>query len=360
MANALKVLIIGCGRMGASHAKAYQSIGDFKVAGLFNRHLARAEALNQELGGGIATFDDFARAMAATKPDVVCVCTTPGTHEEYAIAALKAGAHVFLEKPMATTVEGARRVVAAAKQARRKLVIGYGLRHHPSWIKFIEIARTMGKPLVMRMNLNQQVEADNWVVAKGLLESLSPIVDCGVHYVDVMCQMTGARPIRVSAIGTRLSDEIAKDMYNYGQLQVTFDDGSVGWYEAGWGPMISETAFFVKDVMGPKGCVSIVAASASAASKSGDIESHCKTESLKVHYADLGPDSRFTRPDEMVDLSDEPNHGEICRREQLYLLKTIREDLDLSQHMEDGINSLRIVLAADQSVRTGKTIELAG
>ena len=40
---------------------------------------------------------------------------------------------------------------------------------------------------------------------------------------------------------------------------MTFDDGSVGWYEAGWGPMMSETAFFVKDVVGPKGCVSIVA-----------------------------------------------------------------------------------------------------
>ena len=47
-------------------------------------------------------------------------------------------------------------------------------------------------------------------------------------------------------------------MYNYGHLQVTFDDGSVGWYEAGWGPMMSEVAFFVKDVIGPKGCVSIV------------------------------------------------------------------------------------------------------
>ena len=90
------------------------------------------------------------------------------------------------------------------------------------------------------------------------MKSMSPIVDCGVHYVDVMCQMTGARPVRVSAVGARLTDELKPGMYNYGQLQVTFDDGSVGWYEAGWGPMMSEVAFFVKDVIGPKGCVSIV------------------------------------------------------------------------------------------------------
>ena len=60
----------------------------------------------------------------------------------------------------------------------------------------------------------------------------------------------------VHAVGARLTDDLPEGMYNYGHLQVTFDDGSVGWYEAGWGPMMSETAFFVKDVIGPKGIVS--------------------------------------------------------------------------------------------------------
>ena len=72
-----------------------------------------------------------------------------------------------------------------------------------------------------------------------------------------MLQTTGAKPTRVHALGARLTDEIAPAMYNYGCLQVAFDDGSVGWYEAGWGPMMSETAFFIKDMIGPKGAVSI-------------------------------------------------------------------------------------------------------
>jgi predicted dehydrogenase len=130
---------------------------------------------------------------------------------------------------------------AAGTKLRRKLVVGYILRVHPSWKKFIEIARTLGKPLVMRMNLNQQSRGQDWLTHKSLMDSMSPIVDCGVHYVDVMCQMTRAKPVRVSAIGARLSDELKPGMYNYGQLQVTFDDGSVGWYEAGWGPMMSES-----------------------------------------------------------------------------------------------------------------------
>ncbi len=132
------------------------------------------------------------------------------------------------------------------------------------------------------------------------MDTVSPIVDCGVHYVDVMCAMVGGglRPVRVSGIGARLTEDLrqpdmyarprdrfglhflrkqssisSKDLeihaplrrcwlyskrlhtnddcmhrgrYNYGQLQVTFEDGSVGWYECGWGPMMSETAFFGK------------------------------------------------------------------------------------------------------------------
>ena len=46
------------------------------------------------------------------------------------------------------------------------------------------------------------------------MKSMSPIVDCGVHYVDVMCQMTGARPVRVSAVGARLTEELMPGMFN--------------------------------------------------------------------------------------------------------------------------------------------------
>jgi len=147
-------------------------------------------------------------------------------------------------------------------------------------------------------------------------------------------------------------------MYNYGQLQVVFADGSVGWYEAGWGPMMSETAFFVKDVVGPKGCVSIVAKQAAGEKKSSDIDSHTKTESLLLHHAALRADGAFEQADEIIDLADEPDHQELCAREQRYFRRAIAEDLDLSDHMADAVNSLRIVLAADESVRTGKTIEL--
>ena len=104
-------------------------------------------------------------------------------------------------------------------------MIGYILRHHPSWTRFIEIARTLGTPLVFRMNLNQQSSGAQWETHKRLLDSMSPIVDCGVHYVDIWCQITARDPCAVHAVGARLTDDLPAGMYNYGHLQVTFDDG---------------------------------------------------------------------------------------------------------------------------------------
>ncbi|GAB3500045.1 Gfo/Idh/MocA family oxidoreductase [Spirosoma knui] len=343
--------------MGASHAQAYQLLDGFQICGIVSTGKSK-EVLNEKLGGGYPLFSDYATALAETKPDAVCISTYPDTHEAFAIMAFEQGCHVFIEKPVADTVEGAKRVLEAANKAGKKLVVGYILRHHPSWEKFVEVAQSLGKPLVMRMNLNQQSHGTMWTVHRNLMKSLSPIVDCGVHYIDVMCQMTRSKPLQVNAIGARLTNDIPADNYNYGQLQIRFEDGSVGWYEAGWGPMMSETAFFVKDVIGPDGCVSIVAKNAGAAGKSDNVDSHTKTESLRVHRAKLNPDDQFAEADTWIDMQDEPDHQELCNREQRYFLKAIQEDIDLTDHMQDAVNSLQIAFACDESVRTGQPVML--
>lgn len=354
----IRVLVIGCGNMGASHALAYHKLDQFEICGLVSRGDSKNK-LNEKLGGDYPVFDDFYKALADTLPDAVCISTYPDTHEDFALAALEAGCHLFVEKPLASTVAGTERIIAAAQKANKKVVVGYILRHHPSWERFIKEAQKLGKPLVMRMNLNQQSQGFMWDVHKNLMQSLSPIVDCGVHYIDVMCQMTRSKPISVAAIGVRLTDEIPQDNYNYGQLQIRFEDGSAGWYEAGWGPMVSDNAFFIKDVFGPKGAVSIVAKEASATGKSDDVNAHTKTESIKIHYAAINHANNFTHADEWIDLSDEPDHDELCKREQIYFYRSITENIDLSNHLSDALNSLKIAFACDESVRTGNTIHLA-
>jgi predicted dehydrogenase len=221
----VRVLVVGVGNMGLSHARAYAAIDGFEIAGLCSRGIDQRADITGEFPG-VALFSDYAEALKVAKPDAVSINTWPDTHGEYAKMALNAGCHLFIEKPLAATVKEAADIAALAKAKGLKIVIGYILRVHPSWVKFVEIGRTLGKPLVMRMNLNQQSSGVQWEVHKQLMNSISPIVDCGVHYVDVMCQVTGAKPKSVHAIGVRLTDEVKPGMYNYGQLQVVFDDGS--------------------------------------------------------------------------------------------------------------------------------------
>lgn len=350
-ANPIRVLVAGLGNMGRSHALAYHENPGFEIAGLVNRsQVELPEALS-----GYGILPSFPEALLELRPELCSINTYSDSHAAYAVTAMEAGCHVFVEKPLATTVADAERVVACARANGRKLIVGYILRHHPSWMRLIAEARKLGPPYVFRMNLNQQSSGQTWATHKSLMQTTAPIVDCGVHYIDVMCQITDAKPVEVRGMGLRLSDEVAADMYNYGHLQVIFEDGSVGWYEAGWGPMISETAFFVKDVISPNGSVSIVM---DQAAKSDDIDVHTKTAVIRLHSAATGPDGRFVKPDEDLEMEGEPGHQDLCDREQAFVLKAIRENINLDRHMDDAVQSLRICLAADESVRTGMPVKL--
>ncbi|MEI4472252.1 Gfo/Idh/MocA family protein [Frigidibacter sp. MR17.24] len=347
----LTVMVVGLGQMGQSHALAYHAHPGFEIVGLVNRSA-------RDLPGALAGYPlhhDFAAALAALKPDVVSIATHTDTHAEMAIAAIEAGAHVFVEKPLAATVAEAERVTAAATAHGRKLVVGYILRHHPSWMRLISEARDLGGPYVFRMNLNQQSSGPAWKIHQEILKTTSPIVDCGVHYVDVMCQITDGRPVEVRGMGLALAPGLKDGMYNYGQFQVLFDDGSIGWYEAGWGPMISETAYFVKDVISPGGSVSIVMEDKAG---SADINAHTQTSRLRVHHAETGADGALARADDWLDMEGEPDHQGLCDREQDYLYRAIVEDRDLTRHMADAVASLGICLAADESIRTGRPVTL--
>ena len=357
MKRVYKVLVVGVGNMGSAHARAYSKIDQFELVGLVARTPERRKKLSLELGN-IKEYDNFDIALKDSKPDVVSINTYTESHKEYAVKSLKSGAHIFIEKPLAENIEDAEEIINEAKKQNKKIVVGYILRHHPTWKKFISISQGLGSPLVMRMNLNQQSSEDQWEVHKKLMNSTSPIVDCGVHYVDVMCQMTKSKPKYVNAIGVNLTDEIKKDMYNYGHLQVVFENGSIGWYEAGWGPMISETAFFVKDVVGPKGSVSIVEPNSKGEIKSDKIDSHTKTSSLLIHNQERDENGKFINDDIVINTETEPDHLELCLLEQKHLLDVIQNDLDIDSDLDDVISSMKIVLAADKSIKSGKQVKV--
>ncbi|KAF2168312.1 hypothetical protein M409DRAFT_21749 [Zasmidium cellare ATCC 36951] len=348
----LTVIVIGLGQMGRSHALAYHTSPSYRILALVNR--SSPKDLPQELTP-YPLLHSFEEALSSHTPDLVSINTHTDTHASYALAALEAGSHVFVEKALAANIPDCEAVIATARRTKKKLIIGYILRHHPSWRTFIHTARTTlgGPPYIFRMNLNQQSTGPAWAIHKSLLRSgASPVVDCGVHYIDAMLQITDSRPVQVRGMGVRLSEEVAEGQVNYGHLQVLFEDGSVGWYEAGWGPMISETAYFVKDVVGPKGAVSIVGEEGGG--ESADVDGHTKMVRVRIHR--VGREGKGE--DEVLEMWDEPGHGELCALEQGFVAETIWGDVDLERHWADAVRAQVVVLAADRSMREGRAVDV--
>ncbi len=72
----------------------------------------------------------------------------------------------------------------------------------------------------------------------------------------------------------------------------------------------------------------------------------------------MNDENQFVNEDTWINLEDEPDHQELCTREQRYFYKAIQENIDLTDHLEDAVNSLRIAFACDESVRTGKVVQI--
>src|SRR5690606_26348361 len=113
----VKILEVGLGDMSVSHAKAYHKLDGFEIVGLMSRTIKSHEL--PEPISGYPRFENFEEALAETKPDAVSINTWPNTHAEYALKAIEAGCHVFMEKPLATNIEDAEKVVAAARAKNR-------------------------------------------------------------------------------------------------------------------------------------------------------------------------------------------------------------------------------------------------
>ncbi len=329
MAGPLRVLLVGLGAMGEAHARAYISSADCEIVGVVTRRRASVS----DAFASLPWWNDYDTALAETLPDLVVISTYSETHADYAIKAIEAGAHVFVEKPLATTVADARRVADTARRLNRKVLVGYILRHHPLWQRLIAEARQLGGPYVFRIALNQPSSGAGWETHKALMQTISPIVDCGVHYVDVMSQIIDAKPTEVRGLGVRLSDEIAPDMYNYGQFQLLYADGSAGWFETGWGPMMPYEAQSIMDVITPQGAVSLVLQDDGTRALMIRLKGAVEAEKIDVP----GP---FTRE-------------ELCVFQREYLERALVDDIDLTAHLDSAIQSLSICLSADESIMSG-------
>jgi predicted dehydrogenase len=194
----ITVAILGGGFMGASHAANYAALGDrVRVKTVASRPSERARAVAGSVGAQLV--EDVGAAIFDPEVDVVDVCLPTPLHREAAEAALAAGKHVFLEKPIALTLEDADAIVAAAERSGRLFMVGLVLRF---WPEYVELRRRLaagelGRPLaVSTFRLSPPADWNDWMVDAA--KSGGVPVDLLIHDFDQMNWLLGT-PRRVFA-----------------------------------------------------------------------------------------------------------------------------------------------------------------
>lgn len=197
----LRVALIGCGVISDNHILPLLSLPECELVAICDVQLSRAIAKRDEHAKGAEVFSDYREMLRVIKPDAVHIATPHYLHAEMSIAALESGAHVFLEKPMATTREDARRMIDAARESGRLLSICFQNRFSPTVEALGRLLKqyppTAAYASVVWGRDESYYNADPW---RGRLatEGGGVLINQAVHTLDLLCFFLG-KPKFVSA-----------------------------------------------------------------------------------------------------------------------------------------------------------------
>ncbi|MGD9537753.1 MAG: Gfo/Idh/MocA family protein [Alphaproteobacteria bacterium] len=191
----LRIAVIGLGWFGEIHCDAFTAIPQAKLAALCTRRPERLAEMGRKYGVS-ALYTDYRELLKNPEIDAVSIVTAWNQHAEPAIAALDAGKHVFLEKPMAATVEDCVRVSEAAKRSKGHLMVGHVVRFNPRYIaakREIEAGK-IGR--IVSLSARRNLPA---IWTGEMMNTVGPIIGNLVHDTDLMLWFTGAKAVSVYA-----------------------------------------------------------------------------------------------------------------------------------------------------------------
>jgi UDP-N-acetylglucosamine 3-dehydrogenase len=219
--------VIGLGWFGEKHCEALAGLPNVELYALCTRNATRLAEVGKTFGVS-RQYSDFGDMLADRELDSVSVVTMWDQHAAPTLAALAAGKHVFLEKPMASTIADCDAIVKAARAAKGSFMVGHICRFNPRYAAATQeiAAGKIGKiiSLYARRNLPAAVGAQ-------VLPKIGPIIGDGVHDTDLMLWYTGAKI--VSAYAQTHSVRGLKNP-DLGWTMYRFDSGAIGVLEDNW------------------------------------------------------------------------------------------------------------------------------
>lgn len=228
----LRFGIVGCGMIANVHAQALRSLEGVILAGVADARKESAEAFAEKYG--IAVYENYESMLADGEIDAVCVCTPSGFHAENTLAALRAGKHVAVEKPIAMTAEEADEIIRTAKECEKLVTVISQMRFATDVI-FLKDAIDTGKLGTLKMcDLYMKYWRDGayyhsspWKGNRALDGGV--LMNQGIHGVDLLRHLIGGATV-VGSISDRLTHKIESPDTALALLR--YDCGALGVIEA--------------------------------------------------------------------------------------------------------------------------------
>jgi predicted dehydrogenase len=286
----------------------------------------------------IFNYDNFDSIANNPDIDIVYIILPNSMHAEYTIRALKAGKHVLCEKPMANTPEDCERMIAAAKAANRKLMVGYRCRYEPYNQALIKMARDqeMGPTRVILADAGFNISLvmgsgteKQWRLVKKMAGGGS-LMDIGIYALNATRYLSGEEPVEVNAMMySTPNDPRFSEVEENITFQLRFPSGILANCASSYGGPLSRFR-----VVGTKGAFELEPANG---------------------YSGLH--MRILRGGTNIEHRDFPNRDHFAL-EMDHFSDCVMNNTEPLTPGEEGLKDMRIIAAIYESARTGKPVKL--
>ncbi len=252
--NTYGVMLIGCGNIGDTHMADIYYRENIQVIAVVDLDIERARLFRRKFGAECYG-TDYRPFLAREDLDIVLIATNVDAHMEIIADCIAANKHILCEKPIATNAADGEAFYQMTSQAKVAVTVGMLLRFHESFLKVKELldSGVIGELKVIRLVHNQHCK--DWPRFHRLLQDCPPIMECGVHYFDLVQWLTDSPIVQVSGFGALTVDDLPEGDYNYALAGMKTENGVVAHYEVGWAETFSSCD--IKEFVGTEGRISL-------------------------------------------------------------------------------------------------------
>ncbi|MBU5332623.1 MAG: Gfo/Idh/MocA family oxidoreductase [Anaerocolumna aminovalerica] len=308
----MNLAIIGCEHIHAdSYIEEALNIRNINLIGLAEPDTVVGRPLADKYG--IEYYDKYSDLIFSKEVDTVCICSSNIKHAELTIEAAKAGKHVIVEKPIATTIEDGKKMIEACKMNGVKLMVALPCRYIPSIVRAKEIIDNgeIGE-IVAITGTNHGTMPGGWFVDKEKSGG-GAIIDHTIHVADIMHWFLDKEVEEVFAKGGRYIHDIPVE--DTGLIFMQFKDGPYATLDTSWNRPKSFPTWgdVTLNIIGTKGSINV-----DSFKQHGNLYSNKHTKSLQSYWGD---DMNRLMLEDFADAIDNDRLSPISGEDGLFALK---------------------------------------